>query len=332
LLDPALRRISRVHLITPEADNVRHPQLFPAGGKIAFIYWDSMGKEPGVYVRMLESDGRIAGPARLISGVKRHDFYPTLAPAPDGSFWAAWEEELNGGGSDIVARHLDKELEPVAPAVRLTALAPNRRFNVSAGRPDAAITGNHLNVVFSLEKNKQNQVMLLRASLDAAELKTGLAPLDAKEKRKRGRNDDRFVGQVTRISTAHGKNTQPRLACTDLGCFAVWDNEKAGALAAFVDAAKGEAIWHREFARQGARPAVASARSGAAVAWFEGGRVKLAALNRDGVEAPSIVARVGGNQPYPAIVPGTQPGQWYISWRDYEGGHFESFVVRAECQ
>jgi eukaryotic-like serine/threonine-protein kinase len=334
LLDPAMRRISRVHLITPEADNVRHPQLVPAGDKLAFIYWDSMGKEPGVYVRMLEDDGRIAGPARRISGIKRHDFYPTLTRAADATFWAVWEEELDGsGGSDIVARQLGKELDPIGPAVRLTALAPNRRFNVSASRPDAAVAEGQLIVVFSLERNKRNQVMLLRAALGDSALATGLLPFDAQEKKKRkGKAEDRFVGQVTRISSEHGKHTQPRLACTEAGCFAVWDDEKAGALAAFVDGAKGEAIWHREFARQGARPAVASASWGAAVAWYDGNRVKLAALSRDGVEADSVVARVGGAQPYPAIVAGTQPGQWYISWRDYEGGHPESFVVRAECQ
>jgi serine/threonine-protein kinase len=137
---------------------------------------------------------------------------------------------------------------------------------------------------------------------------------------------------VTRVSADHGKNVEPRIACTELGCFTVWEDDKAGALAAFVDPAKGEAIWHREFARKGSRPAVASASWGAAVAWYEGNRVKLAALTRDGVDPGSVVARVGGNQPYPAIIPGAQAGQWYISWRDYEGGHFESFVVRAECQ
>jgi serine/threonine-protein kinase len=139
------------------------------------------------------------------------------------------------------------------------------------------------------------------------------------------------IGKLERVSTEYGKNSQPRIACAKGACFAVWDDEKAGALAAYVDPTKGQAIWHKEFARQGSRPAVASAPWGAGVAWFEGGRVRLAAISRDGVGDASVVARVGGLQPYPSLVPGTEAGQWYVSWRDYEGGHLEAFVVRAEC-
>ena len=83
---------------------------------------------------------------------------------------------------------------------------------------------------------------------------------------------------------------------------------------------------------QGARPALAVTGSGAVAAWFEGSRVKIARLTRDGLETASVLARVSGYQPYPAIASGPEPGQWYISWRDYESGHLEAFVVRAGCQ
>lgn len=333
LLDESLRRVSPTRLVTPEANSVRHPQLVVAGEKLAFIYWDGGGKEPGVYVRLLENDGRIAGPARRISGTKRNDFYPTLTRATDGSFWAAWEEELDSG-TDIVARHLSAELEPLGDAVRLTAFVPGRRSAAQASRPDAAISDGHLNLVFALEREKTHRVMLLRAKLDSPELRTGLTAEDEAAKRKRrGRKpEDRFVGDLKPVSGEHGKNAQPRIACTQQGCFAVWDDEKAGALAAYVAPDKGEAIWHREFARLGSRPAVAATATHAAVTWYEGGRVRLATVHRDGVDPGSVIARVSGLQPYPAIVPGTEPGQWYISWRDYEAGHLESFVVRAECQ
>ena len=68
------------------------------------------------------------------------------------------------------------------------------------------------------------------------------------------------------------------------------------------------------------------------IAWFEKSRLKLAPINRDGVGAPTVLTRVSGFQPNPDIVPGAEPGQWYISWRDYEAGHFEAFVLRAQCK
>jgi hypothetical protein len=128
------------------------------------------------------------------------------------------------------------------------------------------------------------------------------------------------------------KNMQPRIACTPDGCFAAWDLDTGGAFVAFIDKDRGEAIWHREFAHKGARPSLTAAGSSVAVAWFETSRVKLGRLTRDGMEPPSVLARVSGYQPYPALAPGNQPGQWDISWRDYEAGHLEAFVVRASCQ
>jgi serine/threonine-protein kinase len=332
LLDPAMRRVSPARLVTPEAESVRSPQLEAAGEKVALIYWEGMGKEPGVYARLLESDGRIASPARRLSGIRRHDFYPALTRAADKTFWATWEEEIEEG-TDIMVRHLSADLEPLSAAVRVTGFARQPRQPALASRPDIAVAGGHLHIVFSVERNKRSEVMLLRVKVDDPGLATGLGALDEKGKRRQlQRREDRAVGQLRRISTEFGKNSQARIACAKLGCFAVWDDEKAGALAAFVDPMRGEALWHREFASSGSRPAVGSNGEQAAVAWYDGGRVNVATVSRDGVTEGSVVAKVGGLQPYPAIVPGATAGQWYISWRDYEAGHLEAFVVRAECQ
>jgi eukaryotic-like serine/threonine-protein kinase len=335
LLDSALRRVSPVRLVTPEAESVRHPELYPVGDKLVLIYSDG-GKQPGIHVRLLEQDGRIATAAQRISESRKADSHPpALAAAPDGSFWIVWEEESENG-SDLMARQVGADLQPAGNAVRLTAFAAGRRAGAAlAGRPSVAVAGDHLNVLFGLERDRTARVMLLSARLDDPMLKSGIgAPEETRNKRTRNpkKGEDRAVGRLEAVSAAHGKNTQPRLACNAAGCFAVWDNEKAGALAAFVDPAQGKSLWHREFARSGARPGVAAGEHGAAIAWYEGGRVRLAAVHRDGVEAASPVARVSGLQPYPAIAPGSQAGQWYISWRDYEAGHLEAFVVRAECQ
>jgi serine/threonine-protein kinase len=137
---------------------------------------------------------------------------------------------------------------------------------------------------------------------------------------------------MEQLSSTGGKHTQPRIDCSVWGCFAVWDNEQAGALAAYIDPEKAEKLWHREFAVRGARPAVASTQKQVLVAWYEGGRVKLASLSRDGLGAASVIAKVNGYQPYPELAAGLEDGEWYIAWRDYEAGHLETFVARAECK
>ena len=331
LLDSALRRVTDPVLITPEAQAVRHPQLAGASGKLAFVYWDDSGKEPGVYVRLLAQDGRIAGPARRISAIKRGQFYPALAPGEDGSFWAVWGEAIDTGTEDLVGRRLGRELEPIGGPVRLTRYAGKAGTTLAAGKPDAALAHGHLYVTFALERGPNDtRVMLLRTRLDDPQLTAGVGNAPAE---KRGKAHDRFVGSIKPlVASSKNKNAQPRIACTPEGCFTVWDDETAGSFVAFVDKDRGEPIWHRELARRGARPALAAESESAAVAWFEGSRLKFARLTRDGLETPSVLARVSGHQPYAAIAPGTEPGQWYISWRDYEAGHLEAFVVRAGCQ
>ncbi len=334
VLDSALRRVSPAHLITPESTAVRHPQLLAAGNRLAFIYWDAAGDEPGVYVRLLETDGRIAGPARRISNVKKDEFYPALVRVGDGTFWAVWDEDIGQGGADLMARRLNAKLEPMSSAVRLTAFVRKRGSTVSASEPDVAIEHDQLDIVFSLQRGKQDsQIMRLVIALSDPALKTGVVDEDTKKKHgKKKKPKDRFIGEMRPISAAHSKNAQPRIACTKEGCFTVWDDEKAGALASFQDRDTGQAIWHREFASKGSRPAVAASATGAMVAWYEASRLRIARISRDGIEKSSVLARVSGYQPYPAIVAGSEANQWYITWRDYEAGHLEAFVVRAQCK
>jgi serine/threonine-protein kinase len=325
VLDDGLRRVSAARLITPEAQSVRYPQLITADEKLVLIYWEDSGADPGVYVRMLEGDGRIAGPARRISAVKRSEFYPALARAEDGTFWAVWEEEVASGADDLYARRLGTDLSPLADPVRLTAYLSSRSVKASAGKPDVAIAHGYLYVVYALERGPVNTVLSLRIKLDDPALSTGLI------ESRRPSSRDRYIGVVKPVSAKYGKNAQPRVACVTDGCFVVWDDENAGALAAFIDKDRGEAIWHREFASKGSRPALAAAGSRARVAYYEASRLKIAPLERDGLGESDSLARVSGLQPFPAIVPGTRPGEWYVSWRDYEAGHLEAFVVRAEC-
>jgi serine/threonine-protein kinase len=66
--------------------------------------------------------------------------------------------------------------------------------------------------------------------------------------------------------------------------------------------------------------------------WFEGGKVLLAAIGRDGVGPVTKIARVTGEQPMPSIAPSGKPGEWYLAWLDYEAGHLEPYAARVLCK
>ncbi len=345
LLDDALRRVSPARSLTPEATQVRHTQLVPVGKKLGLIYWDNSGKQPGVYARLLETDGRIAGAARQISKGKPQAYYPTLVQTPEGLYYAIWQELREEGGIDLVARRLDASLKPRADAVRLTKYPAPTGMKVSATRPDAVFAHGHLWIVYGLERGHERFVMLLRLPEKGDGLVRGLRDEDEDDKKykpniksnKKGLRptapSDRNVGMLSLVSAEHGKNTQPRIACPAGGCFIVWDDEAGGAHAAYAKSDGKEVIWRREIASRGSRPAIATAPTGeAAVTWFETGRLKFARITQDGVAEKSTIGRVSGFQPYPAIVPDKDKGGWIVVWRDFESGHHEVFATRVLCE
>ncbi len=335
LLDHSLRRVSPPHLITPEAASVRHPQLLTAGDKIAFIYFDGAGKQPGVYTRLLMSDGRISSPPRRVSASKRDEFFPALTRTSDGNYWAVWEEDVDRGATDLVARQLDQELQPISPPLRLTAFGKQERIKIEAGKPDVSVAHGKLNISFALERGPKNhQIMLLRVPLDSPDLEHGLGknPKLPPASKNQKLPADRVIGELIPVSAAHGRNSQPRIACNEPGCFVAWDDDDAGALAAFIAKDKQEKLWHREFARKGSRPTLARDSAGQVrMAWFGEGRVNMASITRDGVSKANVLSRVSGYQPYPALVEGKDSREWYLAWRDFEAGHYEGFLIRADC-
>ena len=325
LLDDALRRTSPEVSLTPEASSARQAQLLPAGDHFALLWWDEGGSEPGVYARAISHDGHIAGPPQRISPVKKGDLFAALT-ANGNKFWAVWQEEVDKGSSDIMARELDADLAPLGEPIRLTALIPAKATTSAAGTPAVAVQNGHLYVAFSVNRGSERiQMYVQRIALNDATLKTGLLPL------KKANGKERFLGQAQLLSSKDGKNTTPVLACTGDGCFVAWDDEKAGASVAFVEKDKGLMLWRRELPAKVARPAVAATGNAAVISWFDESRLRLAQLTRDGVGAVTSLSRVSGFQPTPDLAAGEKPGQWYVSWRDFESAHFEVFALRTEC-
>ncbi len=324
-LDDALRRTSPPIHFTPEANSAVQPTLLPAGEKLAALYWDSGGKDPGVYVRLLDAEGRIDSPARQLAAIKRDKVTPTLTALPGGGFFAIWSERKNRPNVvDLVLRRLDRELQPLGEPIALTAFARG-----SATHAAATVVGGKLFVAFRYAPNDLvSNIQLLRVPLDAPELSTGVKT--AKQ--------DTTAGELVAVH-GFGKHSEPTIACGDDGCFVAWDDEKAGAVAAFLPHDRKEALWHRDLARDATRPTIVSTAptdaapgpAAAVVAYFAGSRLRIAGVSRDGVGKASVITRVSGFQPRPAIAPGTKPGEWVLAFRDYEAGHLEVFVAQARC-
>ena len=144
-------------------------------------------------------------------------------------------------------------------------------------------------------------------------------------------NVERSCRRRCSLSRATTKNTTPHIACLEKACAVVWDDDNAGAYAAYVERDKPEPLWHRDFSPKGIRPTLVSTKDKTFTVWYEDSRLKLAEVGRDGVGKPSVLGRVNGFQPEPDVAHGEKPGQWLVAFRDYESGHFEAFGLRAEC-
>ncbi|MBN2196196.1 MAG: serine/threonine protein kinase [Polyangiaceae bacterium] len=326
LLDPSLRRVSMIRNVTPETGLARGMELVSTGKHLVLSYVDRSG-DPGAFVRLLENDGRIGGPAVRISGsLKNQQPDPAIARASDGTFFVAWNEAHGRGTADLMLRRLSAELAPLTPPIRLTALRGTLGGEPGAHSPHLTVTDESIRIVFTLERGHRHQVMLLTVARNAPELERGgLVPTKKDEER------DRVVGRLEPMNAAGPRTTTPRIACNVEGCVVAWDEDKTGAFAAFIDVAKNQKLWHRAFAVRGAGPTVASKGDVMMIAWYDQSRVKVARIRRDGFGDQSVLARVNGFQPPPALAPSAVAGEWFLGWRDYEAGHLEAFVVRAKC-
>ncbi|HYQ29353.1 MAG TPA: hypothetical protein VER04_19115, partial [Polyangiaceae bacterium] len=189
-----------------------------------------------------------------------------------------------------------------------------------------AVQNGHLYVAFSVNRGFERiQMYLSRIALTDPSLKTGLLPS------KKNAGKERYLGQPQMLSAKDGKHTTPVLACSSEGCFVAWDDERAGGSVAFIDKDKGQMLWRRELPAKVVRPTAAASGNQAVISWFDESRLRLAPLTRDGLGAVTSLSRVSGIHPQPDVAAGEKPGQWYISWRDFESAHHEVFALRTDC-
>jgi len=328
LVDATGKPTSRPRDLTPEADYAMRPELLSVGDRAVLLFWDKGGREPGVRVRWLDADGRIGGMSSVVGAPKPGLFWPSMDHAPDGSFWVAWQENADKEGDDLFLRHLDADLKPIGGEIRATDYEPEKGKSPRVSVPGVAVSSSNLFLVYALERDKQHLVERMRIPLTLPELQSGGLQGSAKASRQ--------LGEVTVANEDKVGGDFPAIACTKDACFLVWhetDKGDKGAQAVLIDPVKGTLLWRKRFAPRGAHPAVAASPDGPAeVAFYEQGRVRVAAISRDGVGTTSTFARVSGDEPRPWITPGLSRGEWYVSWLDAEAGHQEAFVSRLQCR
>jgi serine/threonine-protein kinase len=329
LLDASGRPTSAPRDLTPEADYAMRPALLSAGERVVLLFWDKSGHEPGVKVRWLDADGRIGGMSVAVNATKPGLFWPAIERAPDGnSFWVTWQASPAKDGDDVYLRRLDAELAPQGPEARLTDYAPDKGKTAQVSAPSIAVSNANLFVAYALERDKQHSIERMRVPLNLPELQTGGLP----EKTGKAELSDTIAVNEDKVGGEY-----PSTVCTKDACFLVWHEVdkgvEKGASAALIDPQRGTMLWRKRFAPKGGHPAVAFATDGPAeVAFYEAGRVKMAAISRDGVGTTSTFAKVTGDEPRPWIAPGRTRGEWYVSWLDIEAGHTEAFAARMQCR
>src|SRR5262249_32723102 len=149
LLDDALRRKGDALAVTPEASTVQDLDMLVAGDKVLVSFHDDGGKQPGVYVRQLGADGRIATPAHRIARSRPADGSLSVVASGDGGYIAVWAEELAAGTSDLVAVRLKPTLEPEGDPQRLTAFPAIKGVPERVSLPDAAVGHGELDIAFT---------------------------------------------------------------------------------------------------------------------------------------------------------------------------------------
>ncbi|WP_394822015.1 serine/threonine-protein kinase [Pendulispora albinea] len=330
VLDDVGRPQSASRDLTPEASEVMRPGLLTVNDRAVLYYWDKTGGDAGVRVRWIDPNGRIGGASTLVGAERAGNFYPALDRAPDG-FYVAWQDDRDKEGDDLFLRKLSNDLEPQGNEVRLTDYLSVGGRNASARYPGLAIASNAVFVVYKLEREPQHTIARMRLKLGTAELKKGLD--ERTTPGPKGGGLDRELGDVAIVNEDKLPGDQPVIACGAEGCFIAWHGEKGGAYAAMVEPAGGRVLWRKKLGDKSSHPSLGVGTDGVVqLAYYDAGRIKMAPLTRDGVGVASVIGKVLGDQPRPAIAPGRAKGEWSLAWQDFEAGHTEAYAARVVCR
>jgi serine/threonine protein kinase len=324
--------------LTPEAADVGGGSLLNVGDHVVLLYGDKTGREAGVRIRAIDETGRIAGDSLLVGAARGGTYWPSVGQAPDG-FFVAWQDDRDGTGDELFLRHLGRRLEPLGPEERATDYVGSPKQPAVVRTPSVAVASNALYLTYELDRDpKLHLIERMRLALGAPALATGLES----PKTPRAPKKDRELGDVQLINEDKVPGSAPTIACGSEGCFLAWNGDApprpggaesaAGVFVALIDPVEGKVVWRKMFAAKGAHPTLSSSAEGQVmVAYYEGGRVKMAVLTRDGVGPTSVVAHISGDQPRPSLASG-RAGEWLVAWQDTEERHSEVYAARVVCK
>jgi eukaryotic-like serine/threonine-protein kinase len=340
VLNDTGKAIGPVRDLTPEAADAQRPQLTaqsPDSDRTVLLYWDRSGREQGIRVRFLDSDGRIDqmnGQSRLVGAARPGDYWPSIDKGPTGYF-VVWQDDRDKDKEyDLFVRALSDDLDTLGPETRLTDYHSPPKSKAPTWRvryPSVAVAANTLLVAYRLEKDKERERLIMRMRVPLADLeKNGL------EESKDPARESREFGDAKPVNEDKAPADAPAIACGTEGCFVVWHGEAGGAYAAAIDPNVGRVQWRKKFSDKGGRPSIAAHNGQVAISFYEGGRLKMAFLSRDGVIAQSTLLRVyeGNNIPRPALAAGARKNEWTIAWQDSDTpkGSPEVYATRILCQ
>ncbi|MFO0549273.1 MAG: serine/threonine-protein kinase [Polyangiaceae bacterium] len=327
-LDDALRARTLPFPITGEAQSVQRPEIIGVADKFLVTYFDSRGHEAGVYMRMLDADGRVATGPKLVAQAPGFASWPTASVMAENQLLLTWVEPTNQNTEDLYARYYDFNLEPTSDRARLTVFRPSGRAKIRF--PMAWPDVSSLHMTMRLERDSEILAMHYRIPLE------GLPQKAVNTDGLTATSPDRVLGDLETLNTDRSRAETPSMACTKDACFIGWNEiGKDGVWVAMIPKGEAKPLWKRELVKNAGRhPAIASDGETAQIFWYERNRVMTAKLDRDGLSGdPSVLARVGTmEQPTPSASPGRKKGEWYVAWLDFEGGHPEAYVARTECK
>ncbi|MBI5534898.1 MAG: serine/threonine protein kinase [Deltaproteobacteria bacterium] len=327
LLDSAMRSAGAPIDVTPEAVGVQDPRLFVADDRLILMYGDAAGATPGIFLRVLDSTGRITAPPVRVSESRAAVQSPSIARGPIGDFWLAFIDERDKTSDDVFLQKLSPSLRPAQPVIRISDLVGKGIAKTKARMPSIAIASSNIQIVYRVEDARDHSIMRQKIALNDPGLVTGLPDLKDKHPTK-----DRVVGELKPVTDKKIGGVWPTITCDTSGCLIAWRDDPKGASAAFFDPNSSTIIWRKKFSAAATQVNVMLDGSGRGLlAWYEAGRLKVASITKDGMGEAGLAGRVLGDQPRPELAPGAQ-GEWLITWNDLEAQHMETYVARVSCR
>jgi hypothetical protein len=327
LLDTSMRSAAAPIDVTPEASGAQEPRLFVTDDRVLLMYGDAQGSTPGVFVRVLDSTGRVTAPPVRVSESRTAVQSPSFSRGPIGDFWLAFIDDRDKTSDDVFLQKLSPSLRPAQPVIRVSDFVGKGALKSKARTPAIAVAGSSLQLVYRVDDGREHNVVRQRIALNDPGLVTGL--VDAKDKHP---TKDRFVGELKNVTEKKVGGGAPAITCDTSGCLLAWRDDPKGASIAFFDPASATIVWRKRFSAAATQVSVALDGNGRGLlAWYEAGRLKLASITKDGLGEPGLAGRVLGDQPRPEIAAGPQ-GEWLVAWNDVEAQHIETFAARVSCR